>query len=274
MRVGDVMTRRVRTLSQHESIDLAAAVLKFWSFRHLPVVDVNDHVVGMVTPADLLEVARDGGDLEDEPVSRVMKRPVVTAHEDESVQAALDRMVAQKVHALPVLGAGDRLVGIVADQDLLAAVSRAGPALPALGGAVVDEVMSRDPATVEPETPLADAARVLLRGGFRHLPVVDGARRLVGMLSERDLRAHLGSELAGLPHATLEALSEPVSEAMTPDPLTVRSGAPLLTLLDAFTDERVGAVPVVDEGEALLGIVSYVDLLRWLRDRVAAQERA
>ena len=270
MRVGEVMTRKVRTLSQYESIDLAAAVLRFWTFRHLPVVDVNDHVVGMVTPADLLEAARDGGDLKDEPVSRVMKQPVVTAHEDEPVQAALERMVKERVHALPVLGAGDRLVGIVADQDLLAAVAGGRPVVPTLQDVVVDVVMTRQPVTVEPETSLGDAAQHLLRGGFRHLPVVDREERLVGMVSERDLRARLGSELEGLPHARLDTLTLPVSEAMTPDPLTVRAGTPLTEVLQLFTEERIGAIPVVDESETLLGIISYVDVLRWLRDRAAA----
>lgn len=272
MRVGEVMTRKVRTLGQYESIDLAASVLRFWTYRHLPVVDVNDRVIGMVTPADLLEAARDGEDLKDEPVARVMKKPVVTAHEGESVETALERMVKERVHALPVLGAGDRLVGIVADRDLLAAVSGGRPAAPSVQDVTIDVVMTRDPVTVEPETSLGDAAQRLLRGGFRHLPVVDREARLVGMLSERDLRARLGSELEGLPHARLDTLTEPVADAMTPDPLTVQAGTPLGDVIPLFTEHRVGALPVVDEDEALVGILSYVDVLCWLRDRAFARE--
>jgi CBS domain-containing protein len=61
---------------------------------------------------------------------------------------------------------------------------------------------------------------------------------------------------------------------MTPDPIFVRAGSPLADVLPAFADEGVGAVPVVDEGDRVVGIVSYVDLVRFLRDRAASPARA
>ncbi len=132
---------------------------------------------------------------------------------------------------------------------------------------LVEEVMTPDPETIEPEAPLSDAAEALLRGGFRHLPVVNGSGRLVGMLSERDLRAKLGTNLENFPGATMEALSEPVSSAMSPDPLSIGPQAKLSEALEIFADERVGALPVVDEGDKLLGILSYVDVLVFLNER-------
>jgi CBS domain-containing protein len=131
----------------------------------------------------------------------------------------------------------------------------------------VDVVMSRRPVTIEPTATLSDAAERLLEGGFRHLPVVSPEGRLAGMLSERDLRSRLGTEAAAFFGATLEALQEPVAEAMTPDPLFVRTGAPLADALRIFADEVVGAVPVLDPSDRVVGIVSYVDLVRFLRDR-------
>ncbi len=131
----------------------------------------------------------------------------------------------------------------------------------------VDRVMTGNPATIEPEATLSDAAEELLRGGFRHLPVVDAAGRLVGILSERDLRGKLGTDLEDFPEATLESLSEPVSSAMRPDPITVAPTTSLGEVLEIFADERVGAVPVVADDERLVGIVSYVDLLGYLRER-------
>ncbi len=130
----------------------------------------------------------------------------------------------------------------------------------------VERVMTRDPATVEPDATLSDAAERLVQGGFRHLPVVDPGGRLVGLLSERDLRGKLGTDLEDFPEATLEALSEPVSGAMRPDPITVSPRTPLGELLGIFADERVGALPVVGDDDRLVGIVSYVDLLAFLRE--------
>ncbi|HYQ82089.1 MAG TPA: CBS domain-containing protein, partial [Anaeromyxobacteraceae bacterium] len=133
----------------------------------------------------------------------------------------------------------------------------------------VQRVMTANPISIEPEASLAEAAGALLRGGFRHLPVVDPAGRPVGMVSERDLRARLGTDLYGFSSATVEALSEPASGVMTPDPVSVQLGARLAEVIDTFADERVGALLVVDEADRVRGIVSYVDLLLWLRDHPA-----
>ncbi len=135
---------------------------------------------------------------------------------------------------------------------------------------LVEEVMTRDPQTIEPEAALSDASEALLQGGFRHLPVVDGEGRLVGMLSERDLRAKLGTDVEDFPAATLEALTEPVSSAMSPDPLSIGPKAKLSSALEIFADERVGALPVIDEDDKLLGILSYVDVLVFLGERPKA----
>jgi len=131
----------------------------------------------------------------------------------------------------------------------------------------VEKVMTRNPATIEPDATLSDAAETIVQGGFRHLPVVDGGGRLVGMLSERDLRTRLGIDLRRYSEATLEALSEPVSSAMSPDPISIGPKTPLAEALEIFADEKVGALAVVDASERLHGILSYVDLLAYLRER-------
>lgn len=134
----------------------------------------------------------------------------------------------------------------------------------------VQRVMTGRPVTIDPEASLADAAEALLQGGFRHLPVVDSAGRPVGMVSERDLRARLGTDLYGFSRATVEALNEPVSGVMTPDPVSVRLQARIAEVIETFADEGVGALLVVDDADRVRGIVSYVDLLLWLRDHPAA----
>jgi CBS domain-containing protein len=61
---------------------------------------------------------------------------------------------------------------------------------------------------------------------------------------------------------------------MTPDPITLGPGATLAAALELFADERVGAVPVVDEVERVVGIASYLDLLGYLRVREAREAAA
>ena len=270
MRVGDVMTRRVRTLRQQESTDLATALLRLQGFRHLPVVDSDDRVVGMLTPADLLTMAQTSRRERPVAISEVMRRPVETIGEDDDLNVAIARMRQSAVHALPVLDRADHIAGIVTDVDVLVALTRTRPRLRLLEQVTVDAVMTRDPVTVGVDACLGDAAEALLQGGFRHLPVLDGEGRLVGVISERDLRTRLGVEVEGFSAATLEALTAPVSEAMTPDPISARAGTPLADVLEAFTTERLGSLPVIDDADRLVGIISYVDVLRWLRRSAAA----
>lgn len=135
-------------------------------------------------------------------------------------------------------------------------------------------VMTRDPATIEEAAPLADAAEQMSAGGFRHLPVVEESGVLVGMISERDLRARLGTDERGFVDAAADALAQPVSEAMTPDPIALPPTATLAQALEIFADDRVGAVPVVDARDRPVGIVSYVDLLGAIREMSKEASRA
>lgn len=132
----------------------------------------------------------------------------------------------------------------------------------------VEQVMTPRPATVGPEDSLGDAAGLMVQGGFRHLPVVDVDGRLVGMLSERDLRGRLGTELERFAESALDLLAEDVEASMRTDPITISAAETVRDALELLTDERVGALPVVDD-ERLVGILSYLDVLGYLRQESA-----
>jgi CBS domain-containing protein len=80
--------------------------------------------------------------------------------------------------------AGDRLIGIFSERDILRKVvaTRGDP-----DAMRVAEVMTPDPRTVSPETSLVDALSLMTDGHFRHLPVVDGECHVIAMLSVRDI---------------------------------------------------------------------------------------
>jgi len=96
-----------------------------------------------------------------------------------SLVDAARRMHERRVGAVVVTD-GDRLVGIVTERDVLRAVATG-----AIDGSVGD-AMTHGPDTIGPEESAGQAAALMIHGGFRHLPVVDGSD-VVGMLSIRDL---------------------------------------------------------------------------------------
>ena len=125
----------------------------------------------------------------------------------------------------------------------------------------VADWMTPDPVTIAPGATAGEALALMRQRRIRHLPVVDGGR-LVGMLSDRDLRTALPSAVVlGELEEDDPAASRPVAEIMTADPLTIPPSQPVEEAARLLTEQRIGAVPVVD-GPRLLGILSADDLLR------------
>ena len=129
---------------------------------------------------------------------------------------------------------------------------------------VVDEVMTREPTTVRSTVSIGEALSILKEVDARHLPVVDG-RELVGILSDRDL-LELRNVLDD-PAADTSVLERAVSAYMSTDVASVDPETELTEAVDIMLERRVGALPVLEaETETLVGIVSYVDVLRAARE--------
>lgn len=127
---------------------------------------------------------------------------------------------------------------------------------------VVEEVMSRSPITVKVTDSVGTALSQLLQADVRHLPVLEG-KSLSGMLSDRDLR-----EVA--PRGVLsqqEVLDRDIATIMSSDIVTVNPETDLTEAIDLMIEHKIGAVPVVEvDSLQLVGIVSYVDVLRRARE--------
>jgi CBS domain-containing protein len=137
------------------------------------------------------------------------------------------------------------------------------------------DIMTKDVATVRPDTALADAIAIMLDRHVSGLPVVDRDGRLVGVLTEGDLlrRTETGTEPA---HARwLDFILGPgrlaaeyvrthgrqVENLMTEDVVTVAPETPLTDIVRLMESTRIKRVPVL-RGDTLVGVVSRADLLR------------
>ena len=130
------------------------------------------------------------------------------------------------------------------------------------------DLMSADPVTVTEDAKLADVVDIFQEMSIRHLPVVRG-NELVGIISDRDMKSLTAPRLVD--EQSLDDLrgryDQPVSEVMNPDVLSVGEDAELKEIVELMLEGKVGAVPVVDKGTGdLVGIVSYIDVLRTLVD--------
>ena len=109
-----------------------------------------------------------------------MSRGLLTVEPGLALTEVAKRMVARDVGAVIVLE-GSALAGILTERDVLRAVA-AG----IQDDTIVSDWMTRDPETMAPEDTTQHSAVLMIHGGFRHLPLVEGDD-VVGMLSIRDL---------------------------------------------------------------------------------------
>ena len=130
----------------------------------------------------------------------------------------------------------------------------------------VNEIITSNPRTIDLTTTIGQAWEELRELDVRHLPVVDG-KDLVGIVSDRDFATlpspPLVRQLLGNPELSLDA---PVSTIMTGAPVSVTPDDDVAVAVDLMLDKNVGALPVLSSDGAVVGVVSYVDVLRSLRD--------
>lgn len=112
--VADVMTGEPRTIAPHERLFQAARELELGFIRHLPVVDEQGALVGILSLRDIVAV----GDL-DAPVADAMTTDVKVVTPETPAYEAAYLLLNLQIGCLPVVGEGGRLVGIVTESDFV-----------------------------------------------------------------------------------------------------------------------------------------------------------
>ena len=136
-------------------------------------------------------------------VKQIMASHVLAVRPDETLERGAQLMFERKVGSAMVVKGSD-FVGIVTERDVLRAVAH---------GRVpwstrVEEVMTSDPICVPPDTQATEAIRIMIEGGFRHLPIVDGDKNVIGLVSLREMLRATALPALGFKHPDPDA-SEP-----------------------------------------------------------------
>ncbi len=142
------------------------------------------------------------------------------------------------------------------------------------------DIMTPDPVTLSPDTDIRTAVALLIEKKINGAPVVDAAGKVVGVLCQSDLVAQqkqvtMPSLLAVLDgfialssrddfeREIKKIAASNVSQAMTPDPVTISPTTPIDEIATAMVNEKLYTLPVVDAGK-LVGVVGKEDILRTL----------
>ncbi|MCB9551009.1 MAG: CBS domain-containing protein [Myxococcales bacterium] len=132
----------------------------------------------------------------------------------------------------------------------------------------IRDVMTPDPVAIRSDRTIREALETLEKHHIRHLPILeDGC--LTGILSDRSVAPWRQTlfDAESWHDVDLEALllQTKVADIVERRVISVGPDEPVVAAIDALLDHHIGAVPVVDDRDELVGIVSYVDLLRAMR---------
>ncbi len=145
---------------------------------------------------------------------------------------------------------------------------------------LVEEIMTREPITVTTDTEVLRATKILLENRINGVPVVDQTGKLVGILCQSDIIAQQKkipvpsffsfldgyislSSTKGMEKEIRKIAAITVSDAMTPNPVTIGPDSSIETVAALMVDNNFHTLPVVDKG-VLIGVVGKEDILRTL----------
>jgi acetoin utilization protein AcuB len=127
----------------------------------------------------------------------------------------------------------------------------------------VRELMTRQPVTLFEDDRLREAVELVTLHHVRHIPVLSRQGRVVGIVTDRDIKQTLPSPLSSAAPEEYEALLEttPLGRVMSRNPLTVEPESDVADAVEILVSRKIGGLPVVHDG-VLVGIFTERDALR------------
>lgn len=131
---------------------------------------------------------------------------------------------------------------------------------------IIKDWMTKDVITVDPEASMMRAAKLMKEKNIRRLPVVDDTGRLVGILSDRDVKEASPSKATTLDvHELYYLLSEiKVKNIMTSNPLTIKDTDTVVKCAAIMHDKKVSGLPVLNDSGDMVGIMTQNEVYRVL----------
>ena len=129
----------------------------------------------------------------------------------------------------------------------------------------IDEIMTKKVIALGEGEPFSRVEEIFRESHIRHLPIVDGKFRLVGIITQRDLYRIQSPRCDedGNWFYDKEALdSHILKHVMTKNPMTLRSDNTVAEALLLMVDKKYGSIPIVDKDNILCGIITQIDILK------------
>jgi CBS domain-containing protein len=274
-REGEIMAIASReVVSVPPTIAIIGAIEKMTvcGFRRLPVTDAGTRRLrGIVTAGDIIDMMGGGNKFNlvrkkhsgnllaaiNESVREIMTEKVLTIGSDAKIADTASLIVKKRVGGLPIVDAGEVLVGIVTERDVMTVLSSEK------NQGLVEEIMSTSLKVTGPETPIGEATKEMITHHFRRLPVVKNDV-LYGIITATDIMKYLGTGQVFQRMVTgnvAEVMALPVRTLVSGNLHTIDPKKNINEAAREMLARNVGALPVIEDAK-LVGLVTEFDLVK------------
>ncbi len=274
-RDGEIMTiakTSVVTMAITTPVYDGIQVMVKEGFRRIPVVDPGTkRLRGIVTAYDLIDYLGGGEKFQiiqkelagnffkaiNEPVRHIMTSDVISISSSAKVNDAIDLMVNRNVGCLPIVDKETRVRGIVTERDIITIFRGM------VSGIKVSDLMSKKVVVAAPETSILEAERLMIKNGFRRLPIVSKGK-VVGVVTVTGILRFFGSgkvfqKLRS--GAINQVLQTPAIETATRCVVIVERNVDAGEAAQIMLEKGVGTMPVL-ENEKLVGMITERDFFK------------
>ena len=276
---GDIMaiaSKDVVTLPPTANIMTTVKTMMKHGFRRVPIADAGTkRLAGIVTSLDIVDFLggglrhnlvknRHNGNLAaaiNENVREIMKVGVVSLTINDPISLALTTMIEQNIGGLPVVDGNNNVVAILSERDFVRTIANVTTSKQ------VKEYMSSNVVTASPDMSVGEATRTMIQKGFRRIPIVK-ENVLLAIITASDIMRYLGSGDIFQKLMTgnvANAFEVPIKSMIVRDIVWTSSNVDIGEAASIMLDKKVGALPVIDNGE-LCGIITERDIVRALAD--------
>lgn len=253
--VKEIMTTQLTSARITETISRVVDIMVTADIGRVIITDA-DVPVGIFTEKDVLKrVANKGIDLQQTSIREVMTSPIQAVAEETHILEALGRMYQGNFRHLLVRGRRGTIVGIVSMRRILKIAVELGQGLSETR--TVGEIMSGQVLTVDEQRSIAESTELMMNKNSSAV-VVTQEQRPKGIFTERDL---LKRVINKVPDIT----KTPVREVMTAPLISMPRTTHIGDVLAEMYRRDIRNMPIKDDREELLGIVSMPDVLHYAR---------
>ncbi len=254
--VWDICSKEVVIGFPDQSVKEIVAIMVNNKFRRIPIVEKDEKtplIKGIVTATDVIKAIAENNDfnkLKETKIENIMCKDIITTNPTTTINELARLLLDHNIGGVPVLDTNNRLIGIVTIRDIVKYMGK----LP-IKSPVIEFANTSVPSVLE-NAPLADVVEIMARENLRYVIILDSEQKLAGIITSTDILRLLDkSDFA----PTL--LQEDVQQCMSKDLIVAEPGVPLEVVIDLMLEHNIGVIPLSDDLNRNLGVLTEKELL-------------